>query len=83
MRDRLDDHLENIPVDVSVRMKAAQMRPDEILSLIPGDVLRLPHRADEPLEVVAQGASVASAVAGTRGAKLACLIVPTPEENAR
>ena len=83
MRDRLDDHLEHIPVDVSVRLKAAQMRPDEILSLIPGDVLRLPHRADEPLDVVASGALVASAVAGSRGPRLACLIVPTPEETSR
>ncbi|MGI4894701.1 MAG: flagellar motor switch protein FliM [Janthinobacterium lividum] len=83
MRDRLDDHLEHIPVDVSVRLKAAQMRPDEILSLIPGDVLRLPHRAEEPLEVVASGALVASAVAGSRGSRLACLIVPTPEETSR
>jgi flagellar motor switch protein FliM len=83
MRDRLDDHLEHIPVEVSVRMKAAQMRPDEILGLVPGDVLHLPHRADEPLEVVSSGAHVASAVAGSRGAKLACLIVPTPEENNR
>ena len=83
MRDRLDDHLEHIPVDVSVRLKAAQMRPDEILSLIPGDVLRLPHRADDPLDVVASGALVASAVMGSRGSRLACLIVPTPEETSR
>ncbi len=83
MRDRLDDHLEHIPVEVSVRLKAAQLRPDEILSLIPGDVLRLPHRADEPLEVVSSDARVASAVAGSRGSRLACLIVPTPEESSR
>lgn len=83
MRDRLDDHLELIPVDVSVRLKAARMRPDQILGLMPGDVLSLPHRADEPLDVVASGALVASAVAGSRGPRLACLIVPTPEETSR
>ncbi|WP_432546527.1 flagellar motor switch protein FliM [Kineococcus sp. SYSU DK004] len=83
MRDRLDDHLEHIPVDVSVRFTAAQMRPDEILALVPGDVIRLPHTADTPLEVVASDVHVASAVAGSRGQRLACLIVPTPEESSR
>lgn len=82
MRDRLDDHLELIPVDVSVRFSAARLRPEEILQLAVGDVLRLPHRADTPLEVVASGARVASAVAGSRGPRLACLVVPTPEESA-
>ncbi|NAZ86447.1 flagellar motor switch protein FliM [Kineococcus indalonis] len=83
MRDRLDDHLEHIPVEVSVRLNAAQLRPDEILALVPGDVLRLPHPADAPLEVVASDTVVASAVAGSRGSRLACLIVPTPEESSR
>ncbi|WP_432484554.1 flagellar motor switch protein FliM [Kineococcus esterisolvens] len=83
MRDRLDDHLEHIPVDVSVRLNAAHLRPDEILALVPGDVLRLPHAAEAPLEVVASDTVVASAVAGSRGSRLACLIVPTPEESSR
>ncbi|WP_432536744.1 flagellar motor switch protein FliM [Kineococcus arenarius] len=83
MRDRLDDHLEHIPVDVSVRLNATHLRPDEILALVPGDVLRLPHAAEAPLEVVASETVVASAVAGTRGSRLACLIVPTPEESSR
>jgi len=82
MRDRLDDHLDLIPVDVSVRFNAARLRPEEILQLAVGDVLRLPQRADAPLEVVASGARVASAVAGSRGPRLACLVVPTPEESA-
>ncbi|WP_432491081.1 flagellar motor switch protein FliM [Kineococcus auxinigenes] len=83
MRDRLDDHLEHIPVDVSVRLNATHLRPDEILALVPGDVLRLPHAAEAPLEVVASDTVVASAVAGSRGSRLACLIVPTPEESSR
>ena len=83
MRDRLDDHLEHIPVEVSVRLNAAQLRPDQILALVPGDVLRLPHPADAPLEVVSSDTVVASAVAGSRGSRLACLIVPTPEESSR
>ncbi|MCI2240600.1 flagellar motor switch protein FliM [Paenibacillus sp. TRM 82003] len=83
MRDRLDDHLEHIPVEVSVRLNATQLRPDQILALVPGDVLRLPHAAEAPLEVVASDTLVASAVAGSRGSRLACLIVPTPEESSR
>nr|WP_276611125.1 FliM/FliN family flagellar motor C-terminal domain-containing protein [Kineococcus siccus] len=82
MRDRLDDHLEHIPVDVAVRFAPAALRPDEILALAPGDVLRLPHRADTPLDIVASGARIATAVAGSRGPRLACLVVPTPEESA-
>jgi len=82
MRDRLDDHLEHIPVDVSVRFSAARLSPQQILELTVGDVVRLPHSADLPLDVVASGARVASAVAGSRGPRLACLVVPTPEESA-
>jgi flagellar motor switch protein FliM len=82
-RDRLDDHLEHVPVPVSVRFAPAHLRPDEILALGPGDVLHLPHRADQPLDVVVSGARAASAVAGSRGNRLACLIVPTPEESSR
>ena len=81
MRDRLDDHMEAIPIEVSVRFNAAQLRPDQILALVPGDLVRLPHRADRPLDIVASGAHVASAVAGARGPRLACLIVPTTEET--
>lgn len=82
MRDRLDDHLEHIPVEVSVRFGAARLSPQQILELAVGDVVRLPHQADLPLDVVASGARVASAVAGSRGPRLACLVVPTPEESA-
>ncbi|MFB9376556.1 flagellar motor switch protein FliM [Kineococcus gynurae] len=81
MRGRLDDHLEDIPIEVAVRFDPARMLPEEILSLAPGDVVRLPHRADAPLDVVVNGARLASAVAGSRGPRLACLVVPTPEEN--
>ncbi|PPK94524.1 flagellar motor switch protein FliM [Kineococcus xinjiangensis] len=81
MRDRLDDHVESIPVEVSFRFNATQLRPDQILSLVPGDLLRLRHRADTPLDVVASGARVGLAVAGARGPRLACLIVPNTEET--
>ncbi|GAB7189416.1 hypothetical protein NUM3379_01220 [Kineococcus sp. NUM-3379] len=81
MRDRLDDHMDTIPVEVSFRFNAAQLRPDQILALVPGDLVKLPHRADAPLDVVVSGAHVASAVAGARGPRLACLIVPTTEES--
>ena len=56
--------------------------PDTLAALAPGDVIRLGHPADAPLDVVVDGKTFAHATAGARGPRLAALIVGTPKENA-
>lgn len=76
LRHRLHD----VAVDVSVRFAPVTMTPTEVLDLRVGDVVRLPHPVTHPLAVTASGAATAYAVPGTKGRRLACRIVPRPEE---
>ena len=73
---------QKVPVDVSVRMHPTVLPPDLLSDLAPGDVLRLGHRAEAPLDVVVDGTTFAHATAGARGPRLAALIVGTPKERA-
>ena len=73
---------QKVPVDVSVRMRPTVLPPDLLSDLAPGDVLRLGHRAEAPLDVVVDGTTFAHATAGARGPRLAALIVGTPKERA-
>lgn len=73
---------QRVPVPVSVRVRPTTLGPDDLAMLQIGDVIRLDHPAAAPLEVVVDGATFAHATAGTRGPRLAALIVGTPKENA-
>ena len=75
-------HQERVPVDVAVRVRPTPLGPDDLVDLKPGDLLRLGHPAEAPLEVVVDGTTFAHASAGARGPRLAALIVDTPKENA-
>jgi flagellar motor switch protein FliM len=77
---RLVTGLENTPIEVSVRFSARTMRPADLASLRPGDVVRLDHPVSLPLDVMVAGVTFAYAVPGNRGARLACLVVPPPKE---
>lgn len=72
---------ERVPVDVAVRLRPTVLGPDDLTGLAAGDVVRLGHPAAAPLEVVVDGTTFAHATAGTRGPRLAALIVGTPQEN--
>jgi flagellar motor switch protein FliM len=73
--------LEVVPLDVSVRFAPAQLTPRQILELRVGDVIPLPHPSHVPLAVTVAERQLAQAVPGTRGRRLACLVVdPTQEE---
>ena len=78
MQQRLSD----VPVPVSVRFRPSRQDPDTLTSLAVGDVLVLDHPAAAPLDVIVDDATFAHATAGTRGARLAALIVGTPKEKA-
>ena len=65
----------DVPVQVAVRLRGTHVTPSRLVALRPGDVLRLDHRADEPLELVTADVVVGNAVSGSRGQRLACLVV--------
>jgi flagellar motor switch protein FliM len=69
------------PIDVAVRFQPIRMRTDDIVDLRPGDVVPLGHATSRPLEVTVNEIVFAHAVPGNQGARLACLVVPSPHEN--
>jgi flagellar motor switch protein FliM len=71
------------PIDVAVRFQPIRMRTDDIVELRPGDVVPLGHPTSRPLEVTVNETVFAHAVPGNQGARLACLVVPSPKEEAR
>jgi flagellar motor switch protein FliM len=68
------------PIDVAVRFQPIRMRTDDIVDLRPGDVVPLGHPTSLPLEVTVNETVFAHAVPGNQGARLACLVVPSPQE---
>jgi flagellar motor switch protein FliM len=68
------------PIDVAVRFQPIRMRTDDIVELRPGDVVPLGHPTSMPLEVTVNETVFAHAVPGNQGARLACLVVPSPTE---
>jgi flagellar motor switch protein FliM len=69
------------PIDVAVRFQPIRMRTDDIVDLRPGDVVPLGHPTSLPLEVTVNETVFAHAVPGNQGARLACLVVPSPTES--
>jgi flagellar motor switch protein FliM len=69
------------PIDVAVRFSPIRMRTDDIVDLRPGDVVPLGHPTSLPLEVTVNETVFAYAVPGNQGARLACLVVPSPPET--
>lgn len=76
VRQAVSTALAPAPVDVSVRFRSTQLSSAEILSLQPGDIIRLEHHVDVPLTVSIAGVDRFPAQAGQRGKRLACLLVP-------
>ena len=70
--------LTGVPVDVAVRFDAVTLTSSEILDLQLGDVLPLRHSVSSPLSVVAAGRTCAAAVPGSKGRRLAFMIVQPP-----
>lgn len=75
--DRLAAALPEVPIAVSARFAPVPTHPPAVLALAVGDVVRLAHPVTRPLDVVTNGVVLASAVAGTSGSRLACLVVET------
>jgi flagellar motor switch protein FliM len=81
-RELIREHLAQLPVEVSLRLAPAKVRPSTILNLTVGDVLPLPHPKDRPVLVSVDGQELANAALGAKGSRLAGVIVST-EENPR
>ena len=67
--------LSGVPVDVAVRFDPVTLTSSQILDLQIGDVLPLRHPVTTPLSVVAADRVCASAVPGSKGRRLAFMIV--------
>ena len=72
--DLVRRHVEDTPVEVSLRLATRTMRPGDVLDLSVGDVLSLPHSEDRPLDLTVDDLVVASAAVGANGARLACVV---------
>lgn len=78
---RLATGLQEVPVDVSIRFRATAADPAELAGLAVGDVFRLQHPAEAPLDVTAADIVFAHATPGSHGRRLACLVVAPTKEN--
>jgi flagellar motor switch protein FliM len=79
---RLAAGLQEIPVDVLVRFRTTEADPLELAGLRVGDVVRLNHPAQAPLDVTAADVVFAHATPGSQGRRLAALVVaPSNQEN--
>jgi flagellar motor switch protein FliM len=79
---RLVAGLQEIPVDVSVRFRSTPVDPLELVGLEIGNVVRLKHPAQAPLDVTAADVVFAHATPGSQGQRLAALVVaPLNQEN--
>lgn len=72
--DLVRRHVEDTPVEVSLRLATRTMRPGDVLDLAVGDILALPHSEDRPLHLTVDDLVVASAAVGANGARLACVV---------
>lgn len=78
---RLAAGLQEIPVEVSVRFRSTTADPTELAGLRVGDVVRLKHPAQAPLDVTAADVVFARATPGSQGRKLAALVVAHPTQE--
>jgi flagellar motor switch protein FliM len=80
-RRRIESGLQAVPVEVSIGFSPTSVTPRTLVELAVGDVIPLQHLVAAPLVVTAAGVTFAHAVAGSRGRRLACLVVDTPAET--
>jgi flagellar motor switch protein FliM len=80
-RTRLTAGLQDVPVDVAVRFRATGADPLELAGLQVGDVVRLKHPSQAPLDVTAGDVVFAHASPGVQGRRLAALVVAPPHQE--
>lgn len=78
-RELIDAQLSRVPVEVSLRLTPATVKPSVVLGLAVGDLLPLPHPNHRPFDLAVGGIPVAGAALGSSGSRLACVIVSTED----
>lgn len=73
--------IQEVPVDVAVRFRGTVADPLELSGLQLGDVVRLRHPAQAPLDVTAADIVFAHATPGAQGTRLAARVVATPSQE--
>lgn len=81
-RELMQAQVHTVPVEVSLRLAEATVRPAEVLGLAVGDLIALPHPEHRPLELRVNGEPLADAAVGTSGSRRA-LVVVSLKENQR
>jgi flagellar motor switch protein FliM len=81
-RAMITGRLTDVAVDVDVRFEPVEVTSGDLLHLAPGDVVRLGHLLTTPLTVTADGTVCAKAVPGSRGRRLAVMIVDDQPQGA-
>lgn len=76
------EQVEHTPLELALRLTPLTVHPTDVLDLSVGDLIRIPHADDRPLDLVAGGVPVASAAVGASGARLACVITSVPSDPA-
>lgn len=77
----LHRQFDQVPLDVSVRLRATTLAPEELRDLRAGDIIRLGHPAAAPLDVTVEDMTFAHATHGVQGQRLAALIVGAAKER--
>lgn len=77
--DLMRSHLAGVPVRVSLQFQPTRVRPEVVLGLAEGDLIRMTHSKNRPLDVAVEGQIMAKAAVGASGSQLACVIVDTQE----
>ncbi|MET1042659.1 MAG: flagellar motor switch protein FliM [Microbacteriaceae bacterium] len=74
-RQLVQAQLVSVPVEVSLQLAPAKVKPGMILGLSVGDLIPLPHPQHRPLDVAVDGQALARAAVGANGSRLACVVV--------
>lgn len=72
-------HLAGVPVRVSLQFQPTRVKPEVVLALAEGDLIRMTHSKNRPLNFAVEGHIMAKAAVGASGSQLACVIVDTQE----
>lgn len=77
--EKLKAQLEGVPVRVALQFQPTTVRPNVVLTLAEGDIIRIAHSKNRPLNFTVEGQIMARAAVGASGSQLACVIVDTQE----
>jgi flagellar motor switch protein FliM len=72
---RLREKLHNTDVEIRVHWPEVLLSPDELLSLVPGDVVPLHRARDLPIVLSVGGSPYCDVVPTSRGKSIACMVI--------